>query len=260
MCEHCGCNDKEHSGARFSHHFQHDHQFLDKNPKDTSNGEKRKISLEMDLLEKNAFFAKQNRAFFKNNNLLAVNIISSPGSGKTSLLTRTLESLREKIPSVVIEGDQQTELDAEKIRQTGTFALQIQTGKGCHLDAHLIAHALEQLPVIRGGIVWIENVGNLICPALFDLGESKRVVLLSIAEGDDKPFKYPEAFYGADLVILTKIDLLPYTEFSIERCQEGLRRIRPGIEVLELSSKTGEGFGQWFKWINNELDKLREKK
>ncbi|TFE67533.1 hydrogenase nickel incorporation protein HypB [Methylacidiphilum caldifontis] len=258
MCAHCGCTQGDHSLSHFHHHShpEHDHLDEDQGAREVGGG-KKQVSLEIDLLEKNAFFAKQNRAFFRKNGLLAINIISSPGAGKTSLLIRTLESFRGKIPAVVIEGDQQTELDAEKIRQTGTFALQIQTGKGCHLDAHLIAHALERLPIIHQGIVWIENVGNLICPALFDLGETKRVVLLSVAEGDDKPFKYPEAFYGTDLVILTKIDLLPYTDFSIERCQDGLRRLRPGIEMLELSSKTGEGFEQWLKWIKNELEKVK---
>lgn len=253
MCAHCGCNgpgEAMHDHGRLGHN--HDHGA-------TGIKERRHRDLSVDLLEKNAQYAKGNRTFFKDKRILALNIISSPGSGKTSLLVSTLNRLKSKIEQLVIEGDQRTELDAQRIRATGTYAYQIQTGKGCHLDAHLISHALEEIPLREEQLLWIENVGNLICPSLFDLGETKRVLLLSVAEGEDKPAKYPEAFYGADLLILTKIDLLPYVDFSMERCEDYLRKIRPGIEILALSSKTGEGMENWFCWIEREFEKFTHK-
>ncbi|WP_018289787.1 hydrogenase nickel incorporation protein HypB [Verrucomicrobium sp. 3C] len=240
MCATCGCGGEE--GAKHEHHphaWQHRHG--------TEGG--RVIDLEADLLEANAAFARRNREIFRRSGVLAVNIISSPGSGKTTLLVRTLEALRDRIPMAVIEGDQQSELDAERIRATGVPALQIQTGKSCHLDAHAVAHALEELPAPEQGILWIENVGNLICPALFDLGEGKRVVILSVTEGEDKPRKYPEAFHGADLLLLSKADLLPYVDFSVEQCADFAHRLRPGLEPLLLSAKTGKGMEEWLRWV-----------
>ncbi len=240
MCATCGCggDGQEHAHA---HAHAHDHHH-------GSEGGRR-IDLEADLLEANAAFARQNREVFRRNGIFAVNLISSPGSGKTTLLVRTLEALREKIPMAVIEGDQQTELDAERIRATGVSVRQIQTGKSCHLDAHGVGHALEDLPLPVRGILWIENVGNLICPALFDLGEGKRVVILSVTEGEDKPRKYPEAFHGADLLLLSKADLLPYVDFSVDQCVEFAHRLRPGLDPLLLSAKTGEGLEEWLRWV-----------
>lgn len=240
MCATCGCGGgeaekHEHPGEAHGHHH---------GPKGG-----RLIDLEADLLEANAGFARHNREIFRRSGVFAVNLISSPGSGKTTLLVRTLEALRERIPMAVIEGDQQSELDAERIRATGVPAIQIQTGRSCHLDAHGVGHVLEELPLPVGGIVWIENVGNLICPALFDLGEGKRVVMLSVSEGEDKPRKYPEAFHGADLLLLSKRDLLPYVEFSVEQCAEFTHRLRPGLDLVLLSAKTGEGMEEWLRWV-----------
>ncbi|MGD9897131.1 MAG: hydrogenase nickel incorporation protein HypB [Candidatus Methylacidiphilaceae bacterium] len=240
MCATCGCE-----GGGRQNQEEHFHVHEHRHSKDGS----RIVDLEADLLEANADFARHNREIFRGSGVFAVNLISSPGSGKTTLLARTLEALRERIPMAVIEGDQQSELDAERIRATGVPALQIQTGRSCHLDAHAVAHALEELPLPAGGIVWIENVGNLICPALFDLGEGKRVVMLSVTEGEDKPRKYPEAFHGADLLLLSKRDLLPYVDFSVERCAEFAHRLRPGLDLLLLSAKTGEGMEDWLRWV-----------
>ncbi|VVM06599.1 Hydrogenase isoenzymes nickel incorporation protein HypB [Methylacidimicrobium cyclopophantes] len=240
MCATCGCGGGE--GEKHEH-FGHAHE----HPHGANGG--RRIDLEADLLEANAAFARRNRELFRRSGVFAVNLISSPGSGKTTLLVRTLEALRERIPMAVVEGDQQSELDAERIRAAGVPALQIQTGRSCHLDAHVVGHALEQLSLPAGGILWIENVGNLICPALFDLGEGKRVVMLSVTEGEDKPRKYPEAFHGADLLLLSKGDLLPYVDFSVDRCAEFAHRLRPGLDLLLLSAKTGEGMGEWLRWV-----------
>ncbi len=240
MCASCGCGGGD--GKRHEHHGPtHDHA----HPYEQG----RRIDLDADLLEANAAFARRNRELLRRSGIFAVNLISSPGSGKTTLLVRTLEALREKIPMAVIEGDQQSELDADRIRATGVPALQIQTGKSCHLDAHAVGHALEELPLPVRGILWIENVGNLICPALFDLGEGKRVVILSVTEGEDKPRKYPEAFHGADLLLLSKADLLPYVEFSAAQCAEYAHRLRPGLDTLLLSAKTGEGMEEWLRWV-----------
>ncbi|QDQ42073.1 hydrogenase nickel incorporation protein HypB [Methylacidiphilum kamchatkense] len=260
MCEHCGCQPASHQSAQsVNHHPEIIHAHHDHNDHKENKAEKprEKVKLQMDVLEKNSRFAKANRSLFSAQKILALNVISSPGSGKTSLLVKTIEAFQGKFPQGVIEGDQQSEIDAQRIRQTGVEAVQIQTGKGCHLDAHSIGHALEEIHLPSEGILWIENVGNLICPALFDLGETKRVLLLSVAEGDDKPLKYPEAFYGADLLVLTKIDLLPYVDFSVEKCMDGLRRIRPGMEVVGLSAKTGEGIEKWLHWVSQQLATVR---
>ncbi|CAB4243707.1 Hydrogenase maturation factor HypB [Methylacidimicrobium sp. AP8] len=246
MCATCGCGGEGHK-----HGFPHGHD----HPHESSEG--RRIDLEADLLEANAAFARRNREVFRRGGIFAVNLISSPGSGKTTLLARTLEALRGRIPMAVIEGDQQSDLDAERIRATGVPALQIQTGRSCHLDAHAVSHALEELPLPFRGILWIENVGNLICPALFDLGEGKRVVILSVTEGEDKPRKYPEAFHGADLLLLSKADLLPYVSFSVKECTEFAHRLRPGLDSLLLSAKTGEGMEEWLRWVEDGW--LREK-
>ncbi|KAB2934966.1 MAG: hydrogenase nickel incorporation protein HypB [Candidatus Contendobacter sp.] len=212
----------------------------------------RLLRLEQDLLAYNQNFADANRRLFETRGLLALNLVSSPGSGKTSLLARTLEALREEIPLAVIEGDQQTSRDADRLRATGVPAIQVNTGKGCHLDAHMIGHALESLALPEGGVLFIENVGNLVCPAGFDLGEAHKVVVLSVTEGEDKPLKYPNMFAAADLLLLNKIDLLPHLDFDVEQCLEYARRINPGLGVLQLSARTGAGVNAWLDWLRAE--------
>jgi len=175
--------------------------------------------------------------------------VSSPGSGKTSLLARTIEALRGELPIAVIEGDQQTANDAERIRAAGAPAVQINTGKGCHLDAHMVGHAAHDLPLADGGLLLIENVGNLVCPAAFDLGEAHKVVVLSVTEGEDKPVKYPDMFAAADVLLLNKIDLLPHVDFDVARALAYARQVNPGIRVFELSARSGQGLAAWLDWL-----------
>jgi len=207
------------------------------------------VRIEADILGKNNAYAAANRRWFADHAVLALNLVSSPGSGKTALLTRTLEALKGELPAAVIEGDQQTANDAERIRATGVKALQINTGKGCHLDAHMVGHALEALQPAEGSLLFIENVGNLVCPAAFDLGEAHKVVILSVTEGEDKPLKYPDMFHAADLMLLNKTDLLPYLDFDVERCLEYARRVNPRIRVLPVSARSGEGMEDWYRWL-----------
>ncbi|MGB7933353.1 MAG: hydrogenase nickel incorporation protein HypB [Gammaproteobacteria bacterium] len=209
----------------------------------------RLVRIEQDILGKNNRYAAANRCWFAERAILALNLVSSPGSGKTALLTRTLEDLKGDLPAVVIEGDQQTANDAERIRATGVRALQINTGKGCHLDAHMVGHALDALTPADGSILFIENVGNLVCPAAFDLGEAHKVVILSVTEGEDKPLKYPDMFHAADLMLLNKVDLLPYLQFNVDRCIEYARRVNPRIKVLQVSAQSGAGMTDWYQWL-----------
>ena len=209
----------------------------------------RMVRIEQDILAKNDAYAAANRRLFAGKGILALNLVSSPGSGKTRLLTRSIEDLKGDYRISVIEGDQQTANDAERIRATGVSAVQINTGKGCHLDGHMVGHALETLQPEEAGLVFIENVGNLVCPAAFDLGEAHKVAILSVTEGADKPLKYPDMFHAADLMLLNKIDLLPYVEFDVEACIAAAQRVNPRIKVLQLSATTGEGMAQWYQWI-----------
>ena len=209
----------------------------------------RLVRIEQDILGKNNRYAAANRRWFAEHAVLALNLVSSPGSGKTALLTRTLEALKGELPAVVIEGDQQTANDAERIRATGVRALQINTGKGCHLDAHMVGHALEALKPADGSLLFIENVGNLVCPAAFDLGEAHKVVILSVTEGEDKPLKYPDMFHAADLMLLNKVDLLPYLQFDVDRCIDYARRVNPRIKVLRVSAQSGAGLADWYQWL-----------
>jgi hydrogenase nickel incorporation protein HypB len=179
--------------------------------------------------------------------------MSSPGAGKTTLLVETIKALQGRIPIAVIEGDQQTEHDANRIRATGTPALQINTGKACHLDAHSIGHAVMELGLGDHSLLVIENVGNLVCPASFDLGEAHKVVVLSVTEGDDKPLKYPDMFHAADLMIINKTDLLPYVDFNVERCIQYARQVNPEIQVIELSTTKGDNFRAWTNWIEENI-------
>jgi hydrogenase nickel incorporation protein HypB len=207
------------------------------------------VRIEQDILGKNNEYAAANRRWFADHAILALNLVSSPGSGKTALLTRTLEAIKGELPAVVIEGDQQTANDAERIRETGVKALQINTGKGCHLDAHMVGHALEALKPADGSLLFIENVGNLVCPAAFDLGEAHKVVVLSVTEGEDKPLKYPDMFHAADLMLLNKVDLLPYVDFDVGCCIEYARRVNPRIRVLRVSARSGAGMEDWYQWL-----------
>ncbi|HEY5308270.1 MAG TPA: hydrogenase nickel incorporation protein HypB [Casimicrobiaceae bacterium] len=207
------------------------------------------VRIEQDILARNDAFAARNRQAFADRANFALNLVSSPGSGKTTLLVRTIQALQDRMPVCVIEGDQQTSLDADRIRATGAAAIQVNTGKGCHLDAHMVGQALSQLDPAEGGLVMIENVGNLVCPAAFDLGEAHKVVILSVTEGSDKPLKYPDMFRAADLMLINKTDLLPHVQFDVDAAVAYARRMRPGLEVICLSATTGEGLDAWLAWL-----------
>ncbi len=205
--------------------------------------------MEQDILAHNNLLAERNRGYFEAKNITALNMVSSPGAGKTTLLEKTITALKDHIPFFVIEGDQQTMNDAERIDATGVPVVQINTGSGCHLDAVMINSAVKQLSPDPDSLLLIENVGNLVCPALFDLGEAKRVVVISVTEGDDKPIKYPTIFRNADLCIINKTDLLPYVQFDVEKTKEYARRIQPQIEFIETSATKGDGMEAWFDWL-----------
>ncbi|WP_135075196.1 hydrogenase nickel incorporation protein HypB [Terasakiella sp. SH-1] len=253
MCSVCGCAPGE------TKIEGHDHIHVDDQTHHYGHGpahahapglsQSRMVEIEQNILSKNDSYADKNRAFFGEKNIFALNLVSSPGSGKTTLLTRTLLDMKDEHDLFVIEGDQQTANDADRIRETNVPALQINTGKGCHLDAHMVGHGVESLGVSENAILFIENVGNLVCPAGFDLGEAHKVVILSVTEGEDKPLKYPDMFHAADIMILTKVDLLPYLDFDVDACIENARKINPNIQVFQLSSKSGEGMGNWCEWI-----------
>jgi hydrogenase nickel incorporation protein HypB len=213
----------------------------------------RTITLERDILAENDRLAAGNRARFADAGVLALNLVSSPGSGKTTLLTRTIAAFGGTVPLAVIEGDQQTSNDADRIRAAGAPAVQINTGKGCHLDAHMVGRACDQLPFTRGGVLFIENVGNLVCPAAFDLGEAAKVAIVSVTEGDDKPLKYPDMFAAARLVLVNKIDLLPYVDSDIAVLTANARRVNPAVEVLAVSARSGEGIDAWLAWLRARL-------
>lgn len=211
--------------------------------------QRRMLEVEIDVLDKNNQLAARNRARFAARELLVLNLVSSPGSGKTTLLTETLTRLKGTVPCAVIEGDQQTVNDAARIRATGTPAIQVNTGKGCHLDAQMIADAAPRLPLEDNGILFIENVGNLVCPASFDLGERHKVAVLSVTEGEDKPLKYPQMFAAASLLLLNKIDLLPYLNFDVDKCLAYAREVNPNIEAILISATSGEGMDNWLNWL-----------
>ncbi|TFV75639.1 hydrogenase nickel incorporation protein HypB [Bradyrhizobium frederickii] len=215
------------------------------------------IQVERDILGKNDRLAADNRARFHADEVLAFNLVSSPGAGKTSLLVRAVSELKDSFPIGVIEGDQQTSNDAERIRATGVAAIQVNTGKGCHLDAAMVGQAYDRLPWLNGGILFIENVGNLVCPAAFDLGEACKIVVFSTTEGEDKPLKYPDMFAAASLMLINKIDLAPVLDFDLARTVEYARRVNPGIEVMTVSARTGEGFSAFYAWIRKRWAKAK---
>jgi hydrogenase nickel incorporation protein HypB len=212
------------------------------------------VDLNARLLEKNDALAARNRAWFTKRRILVLNLVSSPGAGKTTLLERTIRDLRDELPLYVIEGDQATSHDGERIRAAGAAAVQVNTGAGCHLEADMVYRGLEELRPPSGSLVMIENVGNLVCPALFDLGERAKVAILSTPEGEDKPLKYPHMFQAAELMVLNKIDLLPHVDFNVDNAIGHARTINPDIVVLAVSARTGEGLAAWYDWLRREAD------
>jgi hydrogenase nickel incorporation protein HypB len=214
--------------------------------------QERLIEIETDILAKNDRYAEANRAVLKDKGAFAINLVSSPGSGKTTLLCKTIEMLGDQ-PLAVIEGDQQTENDAKRIRSTGAKAVQVNTGKGCHLDGHMVGHAMEHLTLDPNSMLFIENVGNLVCPAGFDLGEDCKVAVISVTEGEDKPLKYPDMFTVSEVALLHKIDLAPYCDVDLDLYEENLRRVNPAIEILRISARTGEGMEGWVQWLRDRL-------
>ena len=268
MCTTCGCgsgetriegeahehDEHEHvhaDGTRHSHAHDHSHAYVPANARHSHApgvSTRRMVQIEQDILAKNNAYAAQNRQRFAEHGIFALNLVSSPGSGKTTLLCKTIEQLGD-LAVAVIEGDQQTSQDAERIRATGAPAIQINTGKGCHLDAHMVGHALEKLPLTDRSLLMIENVGNLVCPAAFDLGEAHKVAILSVTEGEDKPIKYPDMFRAASVMLLNKIDLLPYLQFDVDAAIGYARRVNPRIQVIQLSATTGEGIDEWLAFL-----------
>ncbi len=286
MCTVCGCDDDEgkkrpeghadahghaheHPHMHGHHHHDgqhHDHAHDHGAPGTLENGtldygaglagvhvpglsQDRIVRIERDILGKNAAFARANRARLADHGIFALNFVSSPGSGKTSLLVRTIEALAPGHPIAVIEGDQQTSNDAQRIRATGVPAVQVNTGKGCHLDAHMVGHAIDELAPAPRSLLFIENVGNLVCPAAFDLGEAHKVVVLSVTEGEDKPLKYPDMFAAADLMLLNKTDLLAHLDFDVAACMANALRVNPELQILAVSARTGDGLPAWLAWI-----------
>lgn len=245
MCTTCGCGHNHTHDHEHTHDHDHEHHALPRRSHDASFDTDRAIAVEEDILARNDAVARRNREYFAAHRIFALNFVSSPGSGKTEFLAATIRKLGDRTKLAVIEGDQQTENDAERIRATGARALQIQTGEGCHLDASMVERAVGELKPEDGSLLFIENVGNLVCPAAFDLGEAHKVVILSVTEGEDKPLKYPEMFRVSDIMILNKIDLLPYVPFDIDRCEEYARRVNPHIRILRVSATTGEGLDAW---------------
>lgn len=257
MCATCGCDsggstaihhlgEHEHTHGGHSHGHSHDHGHSHASSKTI-------VDVEQDVLHQNNLLAQRNRGYFDAKNILALNLVSSPGSGKTSLLERTLKDLKGELEFAVIEGDQQTTNDADRIHATGTKVTQINTGKGCHLDAHMVLHALQGMKPRDNSVLFIENVGNLVCPAMFDLGEKERVVIISVTEGDDKPLKYPDMFHSSTLCIVNKTDLLPYVPFDMEKVKANAKKVNPSLEILEVSCTSGEGLQAWYDWLKSRV-------
>ena len=256
MCTTCGCGLPEKQPHSHSHEHGHEHNHShdhDAPPaSDAGNeAERRRVSVEQALFAKNDRLAAGNRGHLARHGAVAFNLVSSPGAGKTSLLVRTLTDLQGQVSMAVIEGDQATDLDARRIEETGTPAVQINTGPGCHLDAEMVADALDRLEPHPFGVLFVENVGNLVCPAAFDLGETAKVVVVSVTEGDDKPLKYPDMFAAASLMIATKTDLLAYVPADLDRLVENAGRVNPAIETLAVSVQDGTGLDDWYRWIES---------
>jgi hydrogenase nickel incorporation protein HypB len=258
MCATCGCGD---DGAIITlagdpHPHDHPHPHTHPHDHDDRHVHTETISLEQKVLAKNDLLAEQNREWLAERNILAFNLTSSPGAGKTTLLERTIREMGAGRPVAVIEGDQETLLDAERIQATGARVVQVNTGAGCHLDAAMVRRALDTLDPPRDSLLFIENVGNLVCPALFDLGENSKVVVISVTEGADKPLKYPHMFAAAGLVIINKSDLLPYVDFDLDKCAAYARSINPSVNILTLSATAGDGIAEWYGWIAVRANKI----
>lgn len=267
MCGVCGC---ESGGARArgkrrrnplssneaAEGHGHDHSWHRRADPAAGRPDDAFFRVEQDILAKNDAFAAENRRWFAERNILALNLVSSPGAGKTSLLVAIIGRIRPHWPVAVIEGDQETDTDADRVRQTGASAIQINTGRGCHLDAHMVGHAAADLDAPNGSVLFIENVGNLVCPAAFDLGEASKVAILSTTEGADKPLKYPDMFMAADLLLLNKVDLLPHLDFDPDEAIGYARRVNPEIEVVEVSARTGYGLDRWIEWLGDRRRRL----
>lgn len=255
MCTTCGCGaDDHHHDHDHDHHHDHHHDHTHGHNHEhghTLSSSSKTISIEADILAKNNRLARENRNLFFRKGVFVLNLVSSPGSGKTTILERTLRDMKEKLRFAVIEGDQQTDNDSVRIAATGVPVKQVNTGSGCHLDAHMVAHALEAFDMDQLDALLIENVGNLVCPASFDLGENHKVVVLSVTEGEDKPLKYPAMFHNADVMLLNKVDLLPHVDFDMEKCKEMARQVNPDIQIFDVSSRTGEGMDGWYGWLTS---------
>jgi len=273
MCVTCGCGEGEvkidgmaghahehvhEDGSRHDHAHSHEGDHVHAHPHEHEHGathshapgvgQTRMVQIEQDILAKNNAYARANRDKLAERGVFALNLVSSPGSGKTTLLCKTIDLLG-SASVAVIEGDQQTSQDADRIRATGAPAIQINTGKGCHLDAHMVGHALQQLQLADGGLLMIENVGNLVCPAAFDLGEANKVVILSVTEGEDKPIKYPDMFRAASLMLLNKVDLLPHLSYDVDAAIAFARRVNPAIRVIQVSATSGQGMDEWLTYL-----------
>lgn len=249
MCATCGCSDAATTVHTVGHTHGHGHTHDHGPGHSHSPRETRLVELEQDILAKNDHLAGHNREWLQERGILAVNLMSSPGSGKTTLLERTIHDVGAELGVSVIEGDQETLLDGERIRSAGAAAVQVNTGSGCHLDAEMLRRGLDELGPADRTVVMIENVGNLVCPALFDLGERARVVIMSVTEGADKPLKYPHMFRAADLMIVNKIDLAPYVDFDVDTCVKHARTVHPGLESMTVSATRGDGIEQWYDWL-----------
>jgi hydrogenase nickel incorporation protein HypB len=254
VCTTCGCG--EDAGPRYTNltaaehepEHGHDHQHPHEHEQPAAS---RTVVLEQRVLGRNDELAARNRRELAERGVVAVNLMSSPGAGKTTLLERTISDLAGRLPLTVLEGDQETAVDARRIRATGAPVVQVNTGAGCHLDAEMLRRGVIELDPPRDSVLFVENVGNLVCPALFDLGESCRVVVMSVPEGDDKPVKYPHMFRTADLVLINKVDLLPYVSFDVDRCAEQVRALNPGADVLPVSATRGDGLAEWYRWLDD---------
>lgn len=238
---HSHSHDHGHSHGH-DHDHSHDHSHHD-------HAHSHLVELETDILQQNNLLAQRNRGYFEAKNIAAINLVSSPGSGKTSLLERTIKDLQGDVPIYVVEGDQQTLNDANRIKATGAEVVQVNTGTGCHLDSEMVNKAMKSLQIKDNSILMIENVGNLVCPALFDLGESDRVVVISVTEGDDKPLKYPNMFESSSVCVINKIDLLPYVDFDVEKAKEYALRVNPKLKFFEVSATKGTGMEPWYEWL-----------
>jgi hydrogenase nickel incorporation protein HypB len=275
--EHLHEHEHEHvhaDGTRHAHAHDHaqgtDHDHVHEHSHDSHGGPAHShapgltpaqmVRIERDILGANNEIAARNRQRFEDAGIFALNLVSSPGAGKTTLLVETIRQLGDSLPLAVIEGDQQTSFDADRIRATGCRAIQVNTGKGCHLDAAQVERALAQLSPAEESVLFIENVGNLVCPSAFDLGEAHKVVVLSVTEGEDKPLKYPDMFAASSVLLLNKVDLLPHVSFDVKRAIEYARRVRPGIEVLQVSATTGAGMAAWLDWVRAGSRRARERR